>query len=171
MPNAAPFPSPSIRPRSNESARRVDGPRNAEPSDDAAANGWAAGEPRGRTGILGQLAKYCGVSATQTFVELGVFLAFEALGMPAKAANACAIVCSGSYNFAMNRAVTFKASSNFARSVAMFIALYCWNLLFCNAMLDLLPGLLGWSAAGVKIFTMCCQGAWGFLLCRYVIFK
>lgn len=122
-------------------------------------------------GLLAQLSKYCGVSVTQTFVEFGVFFLLQAIGMPSKAANACSIVCSGSYNFIMNRNITFKASSNFARSVVLFVLLYCWNFLFCNIMLSVLPPILGWSATGVKLFTMCCQGVWGFLLCRYVIFK
>jgi len=32
-------------------------------------------------------------------------------------------VCSETYNFVMNRNVTFKSSSNFTRSVALFVLL------------------------------------------------
>ena len=70
----------------------------------------------------------------------------------------------------MNRNVTFKSSSNYARSIAMFVAMYCWNLLFSNLMMAWIPGLLGWPTMVVKIVTMGMQAVWGFLLCRYVIF-
>ncbi|MDO4502515.1 MAG: GtrA family protein [Coriobacteriia bacterium] len=134
---------------------------------DGVANDAAEAPSRGAGGLLAQLTKYCGVSFTQTFVELGVFLLLGAVGLPAKVANVFAIVASGSYNYVMNRNITFKASTSYARSVTLFVLLYCWNLLFCNVMLGLLP----WPDAAVKLFTMGCQGVWGFLLCRYVIFK
>lgn len=121
--------------------------------------------------FFSQLWKYCGVSFTQTFVELGVFLLMKFIGLQPGIANIFAIIASGSYNFAMNRNITFKSSSNFTRSVIMFILLYTWNLLFCNVMLAVLPGLIGWSPEIIKLFTMGCQGVWGFLLCKYVIFK
>lgn len=53
----------------------------------------------------------------------------------------------------------------------MFVAMYCWNLLFSNLMMAWIPGLLGWPTMVVKIVTMGMQAVWGFLLCRYVIFK
>ena len=56
-------------------------------------------------------------------------------------------------------------------SIAMFVAMYCWNLLFSNLMMAWIPGLLGWPTMAVKIVTMGMQAVWGFLLCRYVIFK
>lgn len=121
--------------------------------------------------VLGQISKYFGVSLTQTFVEFGVFALLEALGVASGIANTAAIVCSGSYNFAMNRNITFKASSNFRRSVALFVLLYLWNLAFGNAMLATAPDLFGISTTAVKAFCMCCQGVWGYLLCKHVIFR
>ena len=50
----------------------------------------------------------------------------------------------------------------------MFVAMYCWNLLFSNLMMAWIPGLLGWPTMAVKIVTMGMQAVWGFLLCRYV---
>lgn len=117
-----------------------------------------------------QLGGYSLVSITQTFVEFGVF-ALANLLVPAKLANAIAIICSASYNFILNRNVTFKASSSFARSLALFILLWVWNLLFSTAMITLLPAATGIGPLAAKLITMCCQGIWGFLLCRYVIFK
>ena len=64
-----------------------------------------------------------------------------------------------SFNYVMNRNVTFKSSSNYARSIAMFVAMYCWNLLFSNLMMAWIPGLLGWPTMAVKIVTMVERGA------------
>lgn len=125
------------------------------------------GKPK--NGIVRQLFSYGGVSAMQTFVEFGVFAVLQLAGLPFRLANAVAVFCSGSFNYVMNRNVTFKSSSNYARSIAMFVAMYCWNLLFSNLMMAWIPGLLGTMA--VKIVTMGMQAVWGFLLCRYVIFK
>ena len=127
------------------------------------------GKPK--NGIVRQLFSYGGVSAMQTFVEFGVFAVLQLAGLPFRLANAVAVFCSGSFNYVMNRNVTFKSSSNYARSIAMFVAMYCWNLLFSNLMMARIPGLLGWPIMAVKIVTMGMQAVWGFLLCRYVIFK
>ena len=131
----------------------------------------SASDQQKRGGCLEQVTKYFGVSFTQTFVEFGVFAALHGLGLGTSIANVFAITCSASYNFIMNRNITFKASSNMKRSVALFVLLYCWNLLFSSTCLAILPEALGWSSTLVKLLTMACQGIWGFLLCRYVIFK
>ena len=112
------------------------------------------GKPK--NGIVRQLFSYGGVSAMQTFVEFGVFAVLQLAGLPFRLANAVAVFCSGSF---------------YARSIAMFVAMYCWNLLFSNLMMAWIPGLLGWPTMVVKIVTMGMQAVWGFLLCRYVIFK
>ena len=102
-------------------------------------------ESETRKGSLGQVTKYFGVSFTQTFVEFGVFAFLEAVGLSFGISNTLAVICSGAYNFMMNRNITFKASSNFTRSVILFVLLYAWNLVFGNVMLGLLPGMLGIS--------------------------
>ena len=117
-----------------------------------------------------QAFMYYGVSIIQTFVEFGVF-ALAQLALPTGIANGIAVACSGSFNFLMNRNITFKASSNFWRSVAMFVALYIWNFLFGT-------WVIGWAAASFgcpemlgKFITMAMQGIWGFCLCKWVIFR
>ena len=91
------------------------------------------GKPK--NGIVRQLFSYGGVSAMQTFVEFGVFAVLQLAGLPFRLANAVAVFCSGSFNYVMNRNVTFKSSSNYARSIAMFVAMYCWNLLFSGVLI------------------------------------
>lgn len=117
------------------------------------------------------LLPYLMVSATQTLVEFGSFTILYLLAVPSTAANAVAIVLSASYNFLLNRNVTFKSSSNFTRSVALFILLWTWNYLFGSTMLTWLPATLGWNAIVVKFLTMGCQFAWGYPLCKHVIFR
>ncbi len=113
---------------------------------------------------------YYGVSIVQTFVEFGMF-ALAQLALPTGVANGIAVACSGSFNFLMNRNITFKASSNFWRSVVLFVALYVWNFLFGT-------WFIGWAAASFgcpemvgKFITMAMQGIWGFCLCKWVIFR
>lgn len=117
-----------------------------------------------------QAFMYYGVSIVQTFVEFGVF-ALVHLALPTGVANGVAVACSGSFNFLMNRNITFKASSNFWRSVAMFVTLYVWNFLFGS-------WFIGWAAVSFgcpemvgKFATMAMQGIWGFCLCKWVIFR
>ena len=117
-----------------------------------------------------QAFMYYGVSIVQTFVEFGVF-ALAHLALPTGVANGIAVACSGSFNFLMNRNITFKASSNFWRSVALFVALYVWNFLFGT-------WFIGWAAVSFgcpemvgKFATMAMQGIWGFCLCKWVIFR
>lgn len=77
---------------------------------------------------LAVLGKYVGVSATQTIVEYATFAILHLIGVPSQIANGIAVVCSATYNFVMNRNVTFKSSSNFTRSVALFVLLWIWEL-------------------------------------------
>ena len=117
-----------------------------------------------------QAFMYYGVSIMQTFVEFGVFAAAQ-FALPTGIANGIAVACSGSFNFLMNRNITFKASSNFWRSMAMFIALYVWNFLFGTWFIGWAAATFGCPEMAGKFITMAMQGIWGFCLCKWVIFK
>ena len=117
------------------------------------------------------LAKYFGVSGTQTVVELGSFALLNALGVPHAMANGAAIVLSASTNFLLNRNVTFKSSGNIVRSIILFVLLWVWNYLFSTAALSLVPSALGIDEVFVKMATMALQACWGFPLLRFVIFR
>ena len=54
---------------------------------------------------------------------------------------------------------------------AMFMLLWVWNYLFGSIMLAWLPSAFGWNAVLVKFLTMACQFAWGYPLCKEVIFR
>ena len=107
----------------------------------------------------------------QVFSYYGVFALLQALGVLSTLANALAVGVSATFNFLMNRNVTFRASSNFARSVVLFVLLYLWNFAFSSAMIALLPPLCGIDPTLVTLITMALQGIWGFFACKYLIFR
>lgn len=120
-------------------------------------------------GFFGQLFKYGGVSFAQTFVELGAFALLRPLA-GFSAANGIAVVCSATFQYVMNRNLTFKSSSSYARSIALFVLLWAWNLAFSSFAIAQLVSI-GWGQMFAKLVTMACQGVWGFLLSKYVIFR
>jgi putative flippase GtrA len=71
----------------------------------------------------------------------------------------------------MNRNVTFKSSSNFARSVMLFVLLWIWNFTFSTLLIGWMPGATDLSPYVVKFIAMACQFGWGYPLCKYVIFR
>lgn len=99
------------------------------------------------------LLKYFGVSGLQTIAELGIFTILHFI-TDRQIANACAIVCSATLQFTLNSNVTFKSSSNIARSAALFVMLWCWNLVFSAFMLATVPPL----GADPIIVKLCCMG-------------
>ena len=118
-----------------------------------------------------QAGSYFLVSFTQTFVEFGTFSLLQFLKFPVPIPGAVSIFISGCWNYMLNRNITFKSSSNYLKSITQFILLYIWNFCFLSLMLQILPVRFGWDPMLVKLFTMGCQGVWGFLLCKFVIFR
>ena len=129
----------------------------------------STGEGGASGGCLGQFVKYGGVSFAQTFVELGVFSLLR-LFVGFSAANVVAVVCSASFQYVMNRNLTFKSSSSYARSITLFVLLWLWNLAFSLFAIVRLSAF-GWDQTLAKLLTMACQGIWGFFLSKYVIFR
>lgn len=130
-----------------------------------------AGTDKPKGGLFRQMITYGGVSFAQTFVEFGVFAIMQLLGLATGIANGIAVACSGSFNFLMNRNITFKASSNFWRSVALFVLLYLWNFAFSTWFISTTAALFSLPQMVGKFITMMLQGIWGFCLCKWVIFK
>ena len=116
---------------------------------------------------LREVISYFLVSFSQTFVEFGTFALLQLLKLIDPIPSAGSIIVSGCWNFLLNRNITFKSTANYTRSIILFVLLYCWNFIFLNVMLHTLP----WNPMVIKLFTMGCQGIWGFLLCKFVIFK
>ena len=102
---------------------------------------------------------------------MGVFAVLQIFSLTTGVANGIAVAYSGSFNFLMNRNITFKASSNFWRSVAMFVALYVRNFLFGTWFIGWAATVIGCLEVASKFIPLAMQGIWGFLLCKFVIFK
>lgn len=130
-----------------------------------------AAQQEAKPNFIRQVMTYGGVSIAQTFVEFGVFAFMQLFGLATSVANAIAIAVSGSFNFLMNRNVTFKASSNFLRSVVLFVLLYLWNYAFGTWFITTVASVFGVPQMVGKAITMGLQGIWGFCLCKWVIFK
>ena len=107
----------------------------------------------------------------QTIVEYATFAILHLIGVPSQISNGIAVVCSATYNFVMNRNVTFKSSSNFTRSVMLFVLLWIWNFTFSTLLIGWMPGATDLSPYVVKFIAMACQFGWGYPLCKYVIFR
>ena len=96
---------------------------------------------------LAVLGKHVGVSATQTIVEYATFAILHLIGVPSQVSNGIAVVCSATYNFVMNRNVTFKSSSNFTRSVALFVLLWGWFAVAFAIMVVIAFAIIGMQRA------------------------
>lgn len=118
-----------------------------------------------------EAGSYFLVSFGQTFVEFGTFAFLQWLKLAAPIPSAVSIMVSATWNYVLNRNITFRSSANYFASIIKFILLYLWNFIFLTMMLQILPNTFGIDPLLVKGFTMVCQGIWGFLLCKYVIFK
>ena len=116
---------------------------------------------------LREIFSYFMVSFSQTFVEFGAFALLQILALPAPVPSAGSVFVSGCWNYMLNRNITFKSSANYARSITLFVLLYCWNFVYLNLMLS----ALSWDPMVIKLFTMGCQGVWGFLACKFIIFR
>ncbi len=119
---------------------------------------------------LALMLKYYSVCIGQSVIELSIY-SFGQMLVAEHFANTFAVLFAACFQFFMNRNVTFKSSSNLARSLALFVLLWIWNYCFSTTMITLLPGMLGVHSIFIKLGTMICQGLWGFFLSRYVIFK
>ena len=118
-----------------------------------------------------EAGSYFLVSFGQTFVEFGTFALLQWLALAPPIPSAVSIAVSATWNYVLNRNITFRSSANYLASILKFILLYLWNFIFLTLMLQILPNTFGIDPLLVKGFTMVCQGIWGFLLCKYVIFK
>ena len=114
---------------------------------------------------------YVVVGISSALIELVLFQGLYALaGMPVEPSNVIAVVTSTTFNFLMNRSVTFKGTSNPLRSLVLYLLLFAFNTTFSTLVIRTLVGM-GWHSLAAKLATMCCIVLWNFALYRTVIFK
>lgn len=120
---------------------------------------------------LWEAIKYLMVGGSSAIIELGLFqLLSAAFGVDLRIANVTAVVIATVFNFLVNRNVTFKSTSNPARSLALYLALFAANTTFSTVTIDLLAGV-GVYPLLAKVGTMACIVLWNFVLYKKVVFK
>lgn len=117
-----------------------------------------------------QILQYLGIGVGTALLELGLFeLLFEILHIDIVVSNVIAVIVATTVNFLLNGTVTFRGSSNFLRSVILYILLFLFNLFFTSTAISLLVEA-GVNSAIAKVATQICVTIWNFILYRKVVF-
>ena len=112
---------------------------------------------------------FAGVSAA--VIELALFhLFYTYIHFPVGISNVCAVLIATTYNFIINRNVTFKSSTNPIRSSILYICLFVINLTITTFSISFLIDI-GVKPIIAKGIMQVCVACWNFFLYRYIIFK
>lgn len=114
---------------------------------------------------------YVVVGVSSALIELTLFqnlYSFSPLSV--EPSNVIAVVIATTYNFILNRRVTFEGTSNPLRSLVLYLLLFAFNTTFSTTVISFLVSA-GWHSLLAKVFTMLCIVLWNFILYRKVIFK
>ena len=118
-----------------------------------------------------QIAIYLLVGGGTALLEVTLFqflYLFTPLG--ASLANVIAVVTSTACNFALNGTVTFRASSNLARSALLYLLLFTLKTVFSTVVISFAVEA-GAPALIAKLATMACIVTWNYFLYRKVVFR
>lgn len=117
-----------------------------------------------------QIVSYLGVGIGTAALE---FLLFQFLYLVChvnvSVSNIVAVLVATICNFALNGTITFRKTSNYMRSLVLYILLFLFNTLFSTAAITFFVNQ-GAPAAIVKIITMLCIVVWNFFLYKKVVF-
>lgn len=114
---------------------------------------------------------YLVIGVSSALIELLLFqLLYEVLKLPVEPSNVIAVITATTFNFLMNKSVTFKGTSNPLRSLILYLLLFAFNTTFSTLTIRALVGM-GVHSFFAKIFTMACIVLWNFVLYRKVVFK
>ena len=112
---------------------------------------------------------FAGVSAA--LIELALFTVLNSFtGLGIASANIISVVVATAYNFTLNRSVTFKSTSNPARSAVLYTMLFAINLAITTFAIGALTEA-GLQAPVAKLIMQVCVAVWNFVLYKRVIFK
>ena len=121
--------------------------------------------------VISQFIRYGFVGGVSAILELALFQSlciFTNVGIAQS--NIIAVLASTAVNFAMNRSVTFRSTSNPAKSLVLYLMLFLFNTTFSTLTITWLTSL-GLYPFIAKILTMACVIMWNFVLYRKFIFK
>ena len=117
-----------------------------------------------------QVILYLLVGGGTALFELGAFeILYAFAGLDVSLSNVIAVFLATALNFALNGTVTFRSSSNLARSVVLYVVLFAFNTTFSTLAITQLT-ILGFPAVLAKLGTMGCIVAWNFMLYKKVGF-
>ena len=120
--------------------------------------------------LVRQGLSYVLVGGTSALLELGVSqLCYAFFHLDHTIANPIAAVVAMIYNFTLNRNLTFKSSSNPARSAVLYLLLWAFNLFVTTTVIGFLLNA-GVHSAVAKLLTQAMVVCWNFFLFRKVIF-
>ncbi|MDP4178851.1 MAG: GtrA family protein [Bacillota bacterium] len=118
-----------------------------------------------------QFIKYILVGGSTAAVELLLYTLFRRiLGINLNLSNISAVIIATLLNFIINRGWSFKSSSNFIRSLILYIILFCLNTTFSTNAISFMVKY-GMIDIVAKVITMCMITAWNFVLYRKIVFK
>lgn len=121
--------------------------------------------------IQKQFLKYLIVGGSSAALELLLFTFLrKAAGFSITISNVTAAVTSTVFNFLVNRGWSFKAASNFIRSVILYLILFFLNTVFSTNAIAFMVSL-GVFDVLAKLITMGMITMWNFVLYRRVVFK
>ena len=143
-----------------------------EQAPEGEAAGTPAGDPGKKENGLGrQGIWYLIAGGSSALIELGLFqLLYAVFGVDLAVSNIVAVVVATAFNFLVNRNVTFKSTSNPARSLALYLILFFANLAITTLVIGWLVGL-GVHSAVAKVCMQVAVACWNFVLYRKVIFR
>ena len=118
-----------------------------------------------------QILKYLFVGGTSALFELLLFVfMLKSLGINLQISNVIATGTATALNFLMNRSWSFKSSSNFSRSLALYLLLICFNLMFTTYTITIMVNR-GIVDVFAKFITMGVVIVWNFFIYKKVVFK
>ena len=121
--------------------------------------------------LISQIIRYGFVGGASAILELALFQAFYSFtDVGIAQSNIIAVVVSTAVNFAMNRSVTFRSTSNPIKSLVLYLMLFLFNTAFSTLTITWFTSF-GLYPIIAKILTMACIIMWNYVLYRKFIFK
>lgn len=120
----------------------------------------------------GQFLRYLLTGFASFIAEYLLFLLlFDKLNVQYIYSNTIVYTVIFIINFLLNRLWSFKSKSDPKRQLALYLALFLFNLAATNAVMYLLSGMLAMSPRISKILVMGMIVVWNFIIYKKVIYK
>ncbi len=120
----------------------------------------------------GQAARYLVTGFSSAAIEFALLFVFtDILGLSILVSNSAALSIVFWFNFLINRFWSFKSKMKIGRQLAMYLALFVFNLGASDLIMYLLTGRLSMQYLFAKVFATGAVVCWNFVLYRKVIYR